>query len=90
MREVETQPVGRDERARLVHALAEHLAQRRVQQVRRRVIALRVAPPLARHARHDAAEVERRPAIVPIAADGRRSCARRPRRRASPSPTISP
>ena len=47
MSEVEAQPVRRDERARLVHVLAEHLAQRRVQQMRRRVIALGVATPVA-------------------------------------------
>ena len=38
MSKVESQPIRRDERARLMHALAEHLAQRRVQQMRRRVI----------------------------------------------------
>ena len=48
VREVEPQPVGRDERARLTHVVAEHLAQRRVQQVRRRVVALDRAP-LRRH-----------------------------------------
>ena len=36
VREVEAQPVGRDQRALLLHVRAEHLAQRRVQQVRRR------------------------------------------------------
>ena len=41
VREVETQAVGRDERARLLHVRAEHLAQRRVQQVRGRVVAPR-------------------------------------------------
>ena len=39
--EVEAQPIGRDERAGLLDVRAEHLAQRRVQQVRRRVIAPR-------------------------------------------------
>ena len=39
--EVEAQPVGRDERARLLDVRAEHLPQRRMEQVRRRVIAAR-------------------------------------------------
>ena len=39
--EVEAQAVGRDERARLLDVGAEHLAQRGVEQVRRRVIAAR-------------------------------------------------
>ncbi len=38
VREVEAQPVGRDQRALLLYVRAEHLAQRRVQQVRRAVI----------------------------------------------------
>ncbi len=38
MREVETQPVGRDQRALLRHVIAEHLAQRFVQQMRRRMV----------------------------------------------------
>ena len=43
--EVEAQAVGRDERTRLLHVLAEHLAQRPVQQVRAGVVpADRVAP----------------------------------------------
>ena len=45
MAEVEAQPVGRDERARLLHVRAEHLAQRPVQQVRAGVVPTdRVAP----------------------------------------------
>ena len=39
--EVEAQPIGRDQRSRLLHVRAEHLAQRRVQQMRRRVVAPR-------------------------------------------------
>ena len=39
MREVEAQPVGRDQRALLRDVIAEHLAQRLVQQMRRRMIA---------------------------------------------------
>ena len=39
--EVEPQAIGRDERSGLLHVRAEHLAQRRVQQVRRRVVAAR-------------------------------------------------
>ena len=38
MSEVETQPVGRHERAFLLHMRAQHLAQRRVQQVRGRMV----------------------------------------------------
>ena len=34
VREVETQPLGRDQRALLRHMIAEHLAQRLVQQMR--------------------------------------------------------
>ncbi len=42
--EVEAQPVGRDERPRLLDVRAEHLAQRRVKQVRGGVVALAGAP----------------------------------------------
>ena len=38
MREVEAQAIGRDQRALLRDVLAEHLAQRLVQQMRRRVV----------------------------------------------------
>ena len=38
MHEVEAQPVGRDQRAALGDVIAEHLAQRLVQQMRRRVM----------------------------------------------------
>ena len=38
MREVEPQPVGRDQRALLRDVIAEHLAQRLVQKMRRRMI----------------------------------------------------
>jgi hypothetical protein len=38
MREVEAQAVGRDQRALLRHVIAEHLAQRLVQQMRRRMV----------------------------------------------------
>ena len=70
VREVEAQPVGRDERARLVHVLAEHLAQRGVQQVRGRVVALGVAARARCGTRAvTRPERERRPSAVPIAAD---------------------
>ena len=39
MREVEAQPVGRDQRALLRDVIAQHLAQRLVQQMRRRMVA---------------------------------------------------
>ena len=45
--EVEAEPVGRDQRARLLHVRAEHLAQRPVQDVRGGVVA---ADPVAAHA----------------------------------------
>ena len=41
VREVEAQAIGRDERALLLHVRAEHLPQRRVEQMRRGVIAAR-------------------------------------------------
>ena len=45
MREVEAQPVGRDERALLRDVIAQHLAQRLVQKMRRgMVLADRAAP----------------------------------------------
>ena len=45
MREIEAQPVGRDQRALLRDVIAEHLAQRLVQQMRRRMVcADRAAP----------------------------------------------
>ena len=46
MDEVESQAIGRDERSRLLHVAAEHLAQRGMQQMRRRVIATRRIAPL--------------------------------------------
>src|SRR5690242_10965199 len=42
-----------------MHVLAKRLTERRMQQMRGGVIALRVAPPRGRHARHDGPEVER-------------------------------
>ena len=39
MREVEAQPVGRDQRALLRDVIAEHLAQRLVEEMRRRMVA---------------------------------------------------
>ena len=39
MAEVEAQPIGRDERTRLLHVRTEHLAQRPVQDVGRGVVA---------------------------------------------------
>ena len=59
MREVEAQPVGGDERTRLVHRLAKNLPKGGMEQVRRRVVPLRVMPLLARHARRDASKTER-------------------------------
>ena len=38
MREIETQPVGRNQRALLRDVIAQHLAQRLVQQMRGRVV----------------------------------------------------
>ena len=45
VREIEAQPVGRDERALLRHMVAEHLAQRLMQEMRRRVMGARRAAP---------------------------------------------
>ncbi len=57
--EVEAQAIGRDERARLLHVRAEHLAQRRVEQMRRRVIpARRVAHRRVDFRRDDVADAE--------------------------------
>ena len=54
--EVEAQPIGRDERARLLDVRAEHLPQRRVQQVRGRVVAAgRVAQAGVDVGRHEVA-----------------------------------
>jgi hypothetical protein len=47
---VEAQAVGRDQRSRLVHVLAEHAAKGSVKEVGGGVIALGIAPPVARHA----------------------------------------
>ena len=44
---VEAEVIGRHERAGLADVVAEHLAQGRVEQVRRRVVARRVLPPRA-------------------------------------------
>ena len=41
MHEVEPQPIGRDQRARLLHVRAQHFSQRRVEQMRRRVVSAR-------------------------------------------------
>ena len=43
MREVETQPIRRHERALLLHVIAQHAPQRLMQDVRRRVIGARRA-----------------------------------------------
>ena len=51
VRGVEAQPLGLDQRALLLHVAAEQLAQRRVQEVRRRVIAGRGRAPGAVHRR---------------------------------------
>ena len=80
--EVEAQPIGRDQRARLLDVRAEHLAQRRVQQVRRRVVAARRVADLGVDLRGDeVADAQAGPAST------RTRCARgRPGRiRASPS-----
>src|SRR5207237_2021808 len=58
MSKVESQPLRRDERARLMDRLTKNLPERRMQQVRRRVIALGLPPPLARHTRRNAPETE--------------------------------
>ena len=58
-REVEAQVVGRHERAGLARALADHVAQRAVQQVGARVVAHRVGAPLGVHLRrHGLADPE--------------------------------
>ncbi len=67
MREVESQTIGLHERALLVHVLAEHLAQRGVQEMRGGVIALGVPPHVGGHARVHRTERERaaqRPAVT--------------------------
>ena len=51
MREVEAQAIRTHQRARLVHMIAKHLAQRGVQQVRGRVISLDVATHGCRYGR---------------------------------------
>jgi hypothetical protein len=51
VREIEAQTIRLDDGARLVHVIAQDAAKRRVQQVRRGVIALRVASAVGRHAR---------------------------------------
>ena len=51
VREVEAQPVRRDERSLLAHVRAQPLAQRGVQQVRGRVIAARRVAPRRVHGR---------------------------------------
>ncbi len=66
MAEVEAQPVGRDQRTRLLHVRAEHLAQRPVQHVRRGVVA---ADAVASH-RVDRGHPPRRPReALPLAHD---------------------
>src|SRR5690606_24136676 len=47
VREVEAQPIGRDERPLLLHVLAEHAAERGMKQVRRRVVETNRLAPLA-------------------------------------------
>src|SRR5204863_8343132 len=59
MREIEAQAIGRNERACLMNSLAENFPQRRVQQVRRRMVALRVTPSLAGNDRAGTTELER-------------------------------
>ena len=43
MEEIEAQPVGRDQRALLRHVIAQHLAQRLVQQVGGRMVGTEAA-----------------------------------------------
>ena len=52
MREVEAQPIGRDERTLLRHVIAEDLAQRLVQKVRGRMILPDGAAPLVIDLKH--------------------------------------
>ena len=49
VREVEAQVIGRHQRARLRHVRAEHAAQRRVQEVRARVVLAQAEPPRRLH-----------------------------------------
>ena len=51
MREIKSQPVGRDQRTLLLHVRTEHLTQSGMQQVRRRVIERRGPAPLTINAR---------------------------------------
>ena len=65
VREVEPQPIGRDERARLPHVRAELLPQRRVEQVRRGVIATRGVAGLGVDlGRHVIADLQRAPRLT--------------------------
>jgi hypothetical protein len=54
MREIEAEPIRTDQRSCLVHMLAQHLTQRGVQQVRCRVVPLRITPRVNRNARSHA------------------------------------
>src|SRR5690349_18315224 len=56
MREVESQAIRLDDRARLVNMRADDLSQRRMQQMRGRVIPLRILSSIRRHARHRSAK----------------------------------
>src|SRR5206468_9657837 len=58
MGEVKPQPVRRHQRSGLMDVLTEYLTQRRVQQMRRGVIALGVAPPIARNDRLHPAQLD--------------------------------
>src|SRR6476659_7342245 len=58
MREIKAQTIGSNERPSLMHVIAQHLSQRGVQQVRRRVIALGVESLVARHNRMRSAEAD--------------------------------
>ena len=60
MREIEAQPVRRHQRTRLLHVRAQNVAQRRVHQVRRRVVALvALAPRGVGFRRHAIAHAQR-------------------------------
>ncbi len=67
MAEIETEPVGRDQRALLRHTLAEPMAQRLMQQMRHRMVGAQPAAPLAIDAQLDGIADPQR--AVPDAAD---------------------
>ena len=93
MREVEAQLVGPHRRARLLHVVAEHLAQRRVQQVRRRVVRHRREAHRPRRRRARTRSPAAKPSPARRRAPGRRrsgSPRRTSSRRRSPRGSSSP